>query len=231
VLPTTRLVMVPGLGLGPEAWSPTIRALAGLGFDADSMVAAPLPGYGWSAGRHEDLDPAQLARRLVDQALAAGERHLLLGHSASCQVVAHAAALTPDRVVGLILVGPTTDPRARTWPSLVARWCATARHEPPWQVPTLVRQYTRTGLVTMLRAMNAARRDRIDVVLRRLACPVLVLRGVEDRIVPADWAEVLVADAREAFTVTLPAGGHMVPLTQPELVAPAIAEFLAGRFA
>jgi pimeloyl-ACP methyl ester carboxylesterase len=152
------------------------------------------------------------------------QRAVLMGHSASCQVAVHVAALVPDRVEGLVLVGPTTDPRAATWPSLVRRWLATARHEPPRQLPTLLRQYRRTGPWTMARAMDAARRDRIERAITAVVCPVLVLRGVHDSIAPADWtARLATGSSRRA--VTLAAGGHMVPLTHGGLVAAEIAAF------
>jgi pimeloyl-ACP methyl ester carboxylesterase len=227
-------VLVPGLGLGPAAWLPTVRALGRVGLDSDAFAFARLPGHGLSAHRADDLSPVQLARGLVDAWLPPAEVRVLMGHSSSCQVVVHAAALAPERIRGLVLVGPTTDPRANAWPSLVRRWLATARHEPPWQVPTLVRQYRTTGLVTMGRAMEAARRDRIDEALREVHCHVLVLRGVHDQIAPSDWVHRLVAPhadrpsgAAERTAITLPEGGHMVPLTNGPLVAQAVLGFFA----
>ncbi len=217
-MPVDALVLVPGLGLGPEAWQPTVAAL-------DSGVRATvvtLEGYGVPADRSADLRPEVLARRLLEQVPAEG-RLVLAGHSASCQVVAHAALLAPHRVAGLLLVGPTTDPRAPDWLRLAGRWLATALHERPRQVPALVRQYHRTTLSTMARAMDAARRDRIEQTLASAGCPALVVRGRHDRICPPDWAGSL------APTVTLPAGGHMVPLTHGDLVAGVVTE-LAGRF-
>jgi pimeloyl-ACP methyl ester carboxylesterase len=81
----------------------------------------------------------------------------------------------------------------------------------------------------MRRAMDAARRDKIDVCLRNVDAPVLLLRGAHDRIAPSAWVELL-ADCRPAtaparLTVTLPEGGHMVPLTRGALVAAQVAGF------
>jgi pimeloyl-ACP methyl ester carboxylesterase len=180
-----------------------------------------LPGYGVPAARHADLRPRTLATDLLTELPDNEDAPVLVGHSASCQVVAHAAALNPDRVRGLLLVGPTTDPRSRSWLRLAARWLATAKREKPGQVPSLVRQYHRTTLLSMARAMDQARDDRIDATLARVHCPVLVVRGRHDRICPADWAEAL------AETVTLPRGGHMVPRTHGELLAPVLGDFAA----
>src|SRR3954452_1894 len=208
------MVVVPGLGLGPESWWPTTAALP------QRLEVRTLPGYGVPAARHADLRPRALATDLLTE-LQDEDAPLLVGHSASCQVVAHAAAVNPDHVRGLLLVGPTTDPRSRSWLRLAARWLATAKHEKPGQAPSLVRQYHRTTLLSMSRAMDQARDDRIDATLARVRCPVLVVRGRHDRICPADWAEAL------APTVTLPRGGHMVPRTHGGLLAPVLADFEA----
>lgn len=173
--------MVPGLGLDARSWAPVLGRLPG-------PVAAPaevcaLPGYGLPAGRGTDLSPAVLGARLGED-LRGGPPTVLAAHSSGCQVAVHAAGAADGAVVGLVLVGPTTDPRGRGWPALVRRWLRTAAHEDPRQVPCLVRQYAATGLRTMLRAMDAARRDDPRVALDGLDVPVLVVRGAQDRICP-----------------------------------------------
>jgi pimeloyl-ACP methyl ester carboxylesterase len=195
------------------------------------MTVASLPGYGQPAKASHDLAPRALARTLVQEWMSSPGDYLLLAHSASCQVVVEAALLAPDRVRGVVLVGPTTDPRAASWLRLVRRWAATALYEPPSQLPTLVRLYRRTRLATMARAMDRARRHRIDLALPAVTCPVLLVRGRHDHIAPPDWLSCLrdhgLAPADEAgdasgparVTVTLASGGHMVPLTRGRLLA------------
>ena len=222
---STAVRLVPGLGLDAAAWRPTLSALPDGSYD---VRVALLPGYGRRAGRTLDLRPAALAELLIGESCAGPT--VLVGHSASCQVVAQAARQRPDLVAGLVLVGPTTDPRAAGWPALAARWLATARHERPGQLPTLVRQYSRTGLATMARAMDAARRDDVRHALAAVRCPVLAIRGRHDRICPADWAAAVVVAAGGAGSrsVTLPAGGHMVPLTHGPLVGPVLDGFVSS---
>ena len=218
------LLMVPGLGLDARAWRPTIEALASArGGEAE---VALLPGYGLPGTRHERLEPVTLGRRLASD-VPPRARVVLLGHSASCQVVVHAALQSTAGVAGLVLVGPTTDPRATGWPSLAARWLATAGREPPRQVPDLVRQYRRTGLRTMARGMDAARRDRVERAMEKLPCPVLLVRGRHDRIAPVDWLAHLADRTAAAQAVTLRAGAHMVPRTHGDLLAVEIKRFLA----
>jgi pimeloyl-ACP methyl ester carboxylesterase len=204
---------LPGVGLGEEAWRPALQPLP------VPFRILRMPGYGERGGPGQDLRPHSLATGIVAHELDEGT--LLLGHSASCQVAVHAAALSGGRVAAVVLVGPTTDPDASTWPRLVNRWLRTAVHEDPRQVPALVRQYHRTGLATMRRAMDAARRDRIHEVVPRLTCPVLVVRGRHDAICTSGWAETLAGLARHpgSEAVTLEAGAHMVPITHSAMLA------------
>ena len=229
------VILVPGLGLGAESWSPTVRALHRSGtLDRALVRTVTLPGYGRPGRNRRLMAPEALARAVVEE-LHPGSAALLVGLSAGCQVAAHVALQAPERVAGLVLVGTTTDPRARSWPRLVRRWAATARSEPVRQLPALLRQYRRTGLRSMVRAMDAVRRDRVELVLPLLSCPTLVLRGAHDRIAPEDWVVSLTGPgdvpARDGSvlrrSVTLEAGAHMVPFTHGELVARAVQDFLA----
>lgn len=187
---------------------------------------ALLPGYGLRPRRDEDVRPSSLARRLVEGHLADLDGVILAGHSASCQVVVEAAVAAPHAVAAIVLVGPTTDPRTRSWAGLAGRWLRTAAHEPPQQVPHLARAYARVGPLNMLRTMDAARRHDLRPGLARVSCPVLVVRGRHDRICPLDWVNELTGVSPPGSVgASLSAGAHMVPLTHGELVAEQITGF------
>lgn len=208
-------IVVPGLGLSPASWAPTVRLL---GTAATFMT---LPGYGRPAPPGTDLGPPAQAARLCTRARLGGR--VLVGHSASCQIMVEAAARSTragEPPAALLLVGPTTDPSGSGWVRLAGRWLRTARHEPPCQIPLLARDYLRTGLGGMARAMNAARKHAVQVALAITPCPVVVVRGTHDRIAPEPWTVQLARVAPAGRAVTLPAGGHMVPLTHPTLLAP-----------
>src|SRR4051812_33334456 len=203
-----RVVFVPGLGLDARSSARLRRRLP-----ADVVL---LPGMGLRAPV-PSLDG--LADRLC-AALGAGPV-VLVGHSQSCQVVA-AAAARDDRVAGVVLLGPTTDPRLRSARGLGGRWLATALREPPWQYPLVLAQWLRTGPRAMAALWLAAARDRIDRRLAAVRVRVVVVRGTRDALCPADWARALVAAAPRAELVEVPGAAHMTVQTHPDEVARAV---------
>jgi pimeloyl-ACP methyl ester carboxylesterase len=223
----------------PATGTPHVVAVPGLGLSvavarrAPQRLALPwsvvrLPAFGLRARRGTDLCPERLADRLLC-GLPTDGPVVLVGHSASCQIVAEAARRAPGRVAALVLIGPTTDPRGRSWPALVRRWLRTALHERPGQIPLLVWAYARTGLMSMARGMDTARHHRMDRALAAVTCPVLIVRGRNDAICPADWAAALAEAAPRGRADTLPAGAHMVPITHPDALAARTAAFLDER--
>src|SRR3954447_11489167 len=203
-----RVVLVPGLGLDARS-SARLRAV----LPADVVL---LPGMGLR-GPVPPVD--ELAERLCRR-LGAGPV-VLVGHSQSCQVVA-AAAGRDDRVVGVVLLGPTTDPRLRTPWGLVGRWLATVLHEPLWQFPLVLAQWWRTGPRAMAALWRSAAPDPIGRRLAAVRVPVVVVRGTRDALCPADWARALLAAAPCAELLELPGAAHMTVQTHPAEVAEAV---------
>lgn len=218
-------VAVPGLGLSVRGWEPTLARLQ----LPHAAAAVALPAYGVPAAWGSALGPRDTAQRLLDRLdeLRAG-RTVLLGHSVGCQVVAEAARAAPDRVAALVLVGPTGDPAARPWAALVRRWLRNLPGETPRQVPVLLRDYTYSGMISFARAMDAARRHRLDATLAGLRCPVLLVRGAHDHICPPAFLERLAGRAACPGLVTVPGAAHMAPLTHPQELAAAVRPFLTG---
>jgi pimeloyl-ACP methyl ester carboxylesterase len=210
--PGPLVVFVPGLGLDGRAWAAVRRELAG-----DSLVVL-VPSMGGSAPRGAELGVERQGERLL-AALPRGRRVVLVGHSASCPVVVEAARRTSD-VVGLVLVGPVTDPQARTWPRMVSQWLRTAAHEHLWEAGLLAPQYRQTGVVTMVRGMNAVRHYRTDRALEGLSLPVSIIRGERDRIATQAWCNKL-AGVDTSRVTSVDGAAHMVPLTHPRVVAAA----------
>lgn len=207
------VVFVPGLGLDARSWA-AVRATLGV----PSLVVS-LPSMGRRGGNDADLHVETQSRRVLAALPATGDV-VLVGHSAGCPVAVEVAAQHPG-VVGLVLVGPVTDPRARSWPRMLVQWLRTAVHERLWEVPVLVPQYRWTGTVSMVRGMTQVRRYRTDVALSRVSVPTRVIRGDRDRVAPEGWCAELTRSP-VAELISVPRAGHMVPLTHPEVVADSI---------
>lgn len=209
------VVLVPGLGLTERSYRGVRAELSG-----DHRVVA-LPALGLRARPWTDLGVTRQAQRLLTeltrQQVGAA---VLVGHSASCPVVVEAAVQSPVPV-GLVLVGPVTDPRARSWPRVVLQWLCTATHERPWEAAVLLPQFLRCGPLTMLRSLHTLRLYPTESALARVDAPTVVVRGSADRITPHDWAEALAAPGGEPVH-TAYGSAHMVPLTDPAAVGRAV---------
>jgi len=153
---------------------------------------------------------------------------VLVGHSQSCQVVVAAAQRDP-RIAGLVLLGPTTDPRLRSVRGLAGRWLRTFWHEPWRSVPLMVAQWLTTGPRAMRGLWRSAEPDHIEARLPDLRVPVVVVRGTQDRLCPHDWAAALAAAAPRGQLVEVPGAAHMTPQTHPAEVAAVLSSLVAGR--
>jgi pimeloyl-ACP methyl ester carboxylesterase len=208
------VVLVPGLGLDRRS-SARLRRLV----DADVVL---LPGMGRRAPVPSVDD---LAVALLDR-LGEGPV-VLVGHSQSCQVVVAAAG--DPRVTGVLLLGPTTDPRLRRRRVLAVRWLRTAVREPVWQVPLVLAQWLGVGPRAMVALWRAAAPDRIDARLTGVAVPVLVVRGTRDALCPHDWAAALAGCAPRGRLVEIPGAAHMTVQTHPAPVVRLLDELSGGR--
>lgn len=207
-------VIVPGLGLSAASYGGLVDAL---GVAVPTAVVA-LPAMGLRAEPGAALDPEssadELARRLAEHGLVDGPL-VLVGHSASCQVVAELARRHPQTVAGLVLVGPTADPRMSPRRRLVARWLRTVVREDPRRVPGMLRSYATTRLSGFARALRAARRRDLRATLAATTVPVLLVGGPHDHLAPSGWLDALAATRPGIEAVTMTQGAHNLPQTHP----------------
>ena len=83
----------------------------------------------------------------------------------------------PDHVGGLVLVGPTMDPAARTASRQILRWLSDTVREDPLQLPILLRDIHDAGPRRVVGTLGHALRDPIEDKLPQVKVPVLVTRG------------------------------------------------------
>jgi pimeloyl-ACP methyl ester carboxylesterase len=75
----------------------------------------------------------------------------------------------------------------------------------------------RDGLIWAVQAM-AARRDRIHV-LAEAKCPVLIVHGTEDKVVPIAKVRTMAEVCQKPIVVEIAGAGHATPLEAPDQVA------------
>ncbi|MEV1285032.1 alpha/beta hydrolase, partial [Modestobacter sp. NPDC049651] len=202
------------MGLDRRSWARVLRRAGG--------TVVPLPGMGRRAAvGGVDALADELLGRLGEEPV------VLVGHSQSCQVAVAVGARDP-RVVGLLLLGPTTDPRLLRRGRLATRWARTAVHEPWWQVPLLLAQWLTTGPRRMVELWRRTSRDRTDQRLRGVTVPVVVVRGSRDALCPRDWVQQLAQLAPRGRLVELPGAAHMTPQTDPDDVVRLLRELAAS---
>jgi pimeloyl-ACP methyl ester carboxylesterase len=184
---TTPLVLVHGLAVSHRYLMPLAARLA----RRHPVHVVDLPGFGLSSDPGRVLGVAEHADQLAAWLGAAGLAPVVvLGNSFGCQVAVDLAVRHPDRVRGLVLVGPTMDPSARTALRQILRWLYDTAQEDPLQLPILVRDVLDAGPRRVAGTLAHALRDPIEDKLPLVKVPVLVTRGSGEPIVPRAWAQV-----------------------------------------
>ena len=200
---------------------PTVRGVATHDRASLAMIATNDPG--------RVLDVAEHADHLADWLEAAGlTRVAVLGNSFGCQVAVDLAVRHPDRVCGLVLIGPTMDPSARTATRQILRWLGDTAREDPLQLPILVRDVRDAGPRRVARTLAYALRDPIEGKLPQVEVPVLITRGSIEPIVPMAWAQAALRLLPRGELVVVP-GPHNANYGAADHLAELVLTFLRRR--
>ena len=111
--------------------------------DSAQVVALDLPGYGEApepAARPHD-GAHRGSRRAPTCERTSASPAVLIGHSMGAQVALEVAARHPDLTAGLVLIGPTVDPAARTAHQQVGRLLRDLAVESPQVIALGAREY------------------------------------------------------------------------------------------
>lgn len=219
-----------------RAWTPVMEGLARAGHEA---YAPDLPGHSASAGP-PCVGVAELAAWLLDLLDALGlARCALAGHSMGSLVALHAAALAPQRISHVALVGtavpmpvaPALLERARSDPDSAMRDMALWSHkgsraQPPDAAAveaTLALMRSVQGrwpagdlLATDLGACNAYAQGL--EMARRLRMPVQLVLGESDRMTPVRATQALREAVPQAGLSLLDAGHALMQERPRELL-------------
>lgn len=232
-----------GVG-GLPRWSPFLDALA----STRRVIVPSLPGFpGAIDFRHLD-DYYEWVVAALELLEGIGEAPLdLVASSVAAPLAAEVAGLARDRVRRLVLIAPfgihdEREPTTDLWAQppgpdvLPALLCDDpSRWKSLWQMPD-GEDPVEWGLY-LTRAMEAAARylfpmgnTGIEKRLYRIVQPTLLVRGANDRVVPAIYlrrfAEKL---GGPVATQTIANAGHVAELDQPDELARQINAFLANQ--
>jgi 2-hydroxy-6-oxonona-2,4-dienedioate hydrolase len=216
------VVLVHGMVVSSSYMAPLAERLGRF----RKVYAPDLPGYGRSDKPGHILDLPGLA-----DALARWMECLelppaaFIGNSFGCQVLAQFAVRHPQLVERLVLVGPTTDPRARSAPKLLARWSLEAPQESR-MAPLLMKDYALAGVRRTLATFRMVLDSKIEEHARQIHQPVLVVRGSRDPVAPRQWVEELTATFPNARFRTVSGAAHAANFTSPTRLTRTVLPFL-----
>lgn len=202
------------------------------GFEA---VAVDRLGFGQSGGRDGGVDsfeqqaraiaPLLVERDATDQVVGSGSESvhakrwpILVGHSLGGPIAARLAAMHPDRVSGLIIVAGSLDPALED-PGL-AQWLATS---------AVVRFLLPQVLDNSMGELDAAKRETelLAPELSNITCPVIVIHGTADELVPYEnvaYIQKMLVNAKSVRVVRLEGQGHFVPWERAGEIRRAVGE-------
>jgi pimeloyl-ACP methyl ester carboxylesterase len=235
----TLVLLLHGVGLRAEAWEPQIAALAA----THRVIAADLPGHGDSDGLpHLPALPDYVAwaARLI---AALGQPVAVAGHSMGALIALGLAVDRPALVQRAALLCPVhrRSPEARTAvltraeeiavgrggiDGPLSRWFGDETSRLRTKVAGWLRSVPQAGYAAAYRAFatgDAVYADRLGSV----TCPLLVLTAEGDANSSPGMTRAMAAMAPRGRAVVIAGHRHLVPLTAPDLVNAALADWLA----
>ncbi len=240
------VVLLHGAGMDHTVWVLQARFLAYHGF---SVLAVDMPGHGRSEGPALPTIEA-MAGWVAKVVTASGfDKAALVGHSMGAAVALTTAALSPDKVAKIALLGASLampvhqalldSANAGTMlaPELMTFWglgrtAQIGGHPTPglWLTGAarrLIQKGVGPSLAADLQACTdwKAGPNSADAV----RCPALVFAGAEDRMVPARTTGEMAAAIAGSEIVTIPASGHMMMLEAPDATVDALYGFLKDQ--
>lgn len=205
-----RVVLLHGIGVGPDYLQPLARELAG------EAVTPQLP--------REPMPMRRLGEAVVPLLPAP-----IVANSMGCQVAVELAIGRPELVPSLVLIGPTVDPHLRPFWKLAAGFAVDAVREPPSLLWIIARDYAAMGPRRFVGTARRAWRHRIEERLPLVQQPTLVLRGARDGFVSQRWCEEAAALLPNGRLCVIDGHAHAVHYSAPLLVAQEVEQHLGER--
>ena len=231
-----------------HAWGETRRSfdrlmplLAGRAY----VVAVDQRGHGEADQPREGYSLAALADDVVAFLDVLGlASAVLLGSSSGGYVAQQVAALSPDRVAGLVLVGSPRslsgrppfadevdrlrDPVDEEWVRASLTWFPRFQPVPEWYLEDRVRDGARLPAHVWREALHGLCDATPPTDRARITVPTLVLWGDRDELLAREEQEALVAAIAGARLIVYAQTGHLLLWERPAEVAADVTAFLAA---
>lgn len=225
--PPAPVLALHGWGRSRLDWTRVLSSTGGLALD--------LPGFGLTPAPTEAMGAAGYAAAVEPVLDSWGGPVVIAGHSFGGRVAVHLAARRPAAVAGLVLAGVPLvhlpGPRLRASRRYRAVRLARRLRLVPEEV--LERARHRYGSADYRAASGVMRSVLVRVVsesyeeqLAAIGCPVRLVWGEADRVVPPAVAERAKGLLAASSLTLLPGVGHDVPAQAPEALAAAIRDLL-----
>lgn len=240
------VVCVPGIGELRSSFRFLAPALVAAGY---RVITMDLRGHGDSDTTFDAYDDVAAGSDVVALLEELGERGVVVGNSMGAGAAAWAAAEAPDRIAGLVLVGPFVRQvpvgklmelafrvaMMRPWGR--AAWLSWYPTLFPGRKPPDFREHRdriggslkEPGRWKAFAATTRTSHAPVEARLDEVRAPTLVIMGSADPDFPDPAAEArMVAERLDGDVLLVPNAGHYPQAEYPEVVSPAVAEFL-GR--
>ncbi|MBI1190001.1 MAG: alpha/beta fold hydrolase [Tepidisphaera sp.] len=164
-----------------------------------------------------EMQAKAIAPLLVKQG---GKWPIVVGHSLGGPIAAWIAGAYPDKVSGLVIVAGSLDPDLEK-PGLGQEIATT----------DLARFLMPRALDNSMGELNAAKAQTklLAPLLEKITCPVVVIHGTTDELVPyanVAYIQKMVTHAASLQVFTIQKQGHFVPWERPELIREAVEDLV-----
>lgn len=243
------VVLIHAFPLYSAMWKPQVQSLS----RKNRVICADLPGFGRSACETEP-SISKMAQELAELLICLNvkEPAVIAGLSMGGYVAFEFYRQFPERAAGLGLFStrPGSDsPEAQqkrlnsadiiqkngleafaksTLSGLVGKTTQESKADVIRELEHMISANSREGVSRALRAM--AKRTDLTGLLKEIKCPVLIIAGDEDTLIPFTESETMHSGIQGSQFHLLRKAGHLVSMEQPDAFSEIFEKFLAKKF-
>lgn len=195
------------------------------------VIAFEMPGFGQSAANTRTKTMEDLAATMAEAVSSLGiDRFNLLGTSFGGKVGLWLAVQHPERVLALVLEAPAairpvgSEPPSGSADEMARRLYAHPERLGPMTMPDPEMQAQTRALVGRLRGPD--RDAALEVRMRGLETPTLVLFGTLDHVIPPEMGRCYKELIPNCHLVFVYDAGHAISTERPEAFAEVTGDFL-----